>query len=90
MVKKIRSPQMTGVEWPFPGISVFHLMLLVSFQLVGASPRAMPLKKGPAPLRPMCLIGRLSRDRCISHKQNNCQANCVEDLFHLVLLRRAF
>ena len=47
VVTKIRSPQIAGVEKPRPGISVFHLMLLVSLQTVGASPRAMPLKNGP-------------------------------------------
>src|SRR5215475_5746408 len=47
VVRKIRSPQITGVEKPRPGIATFHLMFFVSLNSTGAAVRAMPLKKGP-------------------------------------------
>jgi hypothetical protein len=47
VVRKIRSPQITGVEKPRPGIAIFHLIFFVSLNSTGAAVRAMPLKKGP-------------------------------------------
>src|SRR4029434_9182944 len=47
VVRNTLSPQITGVEKPRPGISVFHLMFFVSLQVVGASPRAIPFRYGP-------------------------------------------
>jgi len=47
VVRKIRSPHITGVEKPRPGIAIFHLMFFVSLNSTGAAVRAMPLKKGP-------------------------------------------
>src|SRR5262249_3065077 len=47
VVRKIRSPQITGVEKPRPGIAIFHLMFFVSLNSTGAAVRAIPLKKGP-------------------------------------------
>ena len=46
-VRKSLSPQITGDEWPFPGMSTFHFMFLVSLQCTGASPTAIPLSAGP-------------------------------------------
>src|SRR5262245_52832347 len=47
VVRKIRLPQITGVEKPRPGISIFHLIFFVSLNSTGAAVRATPLKKGP-------------------------------------------
>src|SRR5262245_1173794 len=47
VVRKILSPQITGVEKPRPGIAIFHLIFFVSLNSTGAAPFATPLKKGP-------------------------------------------
>jgi hypothetical protein len=47
VVKKIRSPQITGVENPLPGIAIFHFTFFASPNSVGATVRAIPLRNGP-------------------------------------------
>src|SRR5262245_59143544 len=47
-VRKMRSPQTTGEEWPRPAIGVFHLMFLVSLHSVGTPVSVeMPCPPGP-------------------------------------------
>src|SRR5256885_2181463 len=50
VVRKIRSPQMTGLEWPRPGMAVFHLTLedfSTSQEVAVGKPSATPEAFGP-------------------------------------------
>jgi len=49
LVRKMRSPHTTGLEWPKPGIAVFQRMFLPdsTFHSVGGEPAPTPLAEGP-------------------------------------------
>src|SRR5262245_29310694 len=48
VVKKIRSPQTIGEEWPRPGTAVFHKIFSVADHLSGyPEPDANPCPEGP-------------------------------------------
>ena len=47
VVRKMKSPQTTGLELPSPGMSVFQRTFSVALQVSGASPTAMPSAAGP-------------------------------------------
>ena len=57
------SPQITGVELPFPGILIFHLTFSVPEKCSGASPSRDPVVVGPAPLMPGILDVRFGGKR---------------------------
>src|SRR5688572_22748188 len=64
VVTKMRSPQMTGLEWPRPSMATFHATFDVSLHFVGAVPVATPVCAGPRQCGHQAAVGAVARGAC--------------------------
>ena len=72
LVTKIRSPQMTGVEPPMPGIGAVQAMFLLVDHLTGRFFSAlMPSRVGAAPLRPILSLREAAEAQCRDYRETD-------------------
>ena len=84
VVTKIVSPQITGVELPFPGMLIRHLTCSLSEKCKGASPSATPLLCGPRHWCHESLVDA-SANRAGTAASDNDRANVAVFMFTIIL-----